>query len=102
MATTLLEYLAQKNGVSILGPQSGSRRVRAPTISFTLDGRDSSELPLALDKHRIAIRYGHFYAYRAIRDLGLLEQNGVVRVSMVHYNTQAEVDRLIDALEELL
>jgi selenocysteine lyase/cysteine desulfurase len=45
------------------------------------------------------VRSGHFYAYRAIRDLGLLERGGVVRASMVHYNTEEEVDRLIRGLD---
>ena len=48
------------------------------------------------------MRYGHFYAYRAIEALGLLERDGVVRVSMAHYNTPAEVARLIEGLDAAL
>ena len=55
-----------------------------------------------LDKHHIAVRFGHFYAHRAIRDLGLADRDGVVRVSMVHYNTLEEVDRLTAFLDEIL
>ena len=47
------------------------------------------------------IRWGDFYARRLIDYLGLAPQNGVVRVSMVHYNTIDEVDRLIDVLDGL-
>jgi selenocysteine lyase/cysteine desulfurase len=44
-------------------------------------------------------RFGHFYSYRAAEALGILAQNGVVRVSLFHGNTAAEVERLLDALE---
>ena len=73
-----------------------------PTISFVVEGRKSSEIPPLLDRLRIAVRWGHFYAYRLIRDLGLLEQDGVVRVSLVHYNTVEEVEALIRALDEMI
>ena len=75
---------------------------RAPTVSFVAEGRDSSEIPARLDAERIAIRYGHFYAHRAVEALGLHARNGVVRVSMVHTNTADEVERLIAALDRAL
>ena len=37
-----------------------------------------------------------------IRALGLAESGGMVRVGLVHYNTQAEIDRLTEALRELV
>jgi selenocysteine lyase/cysteine desulfurase len=73
-----------------------------PTISFVVESRQSDAIVSAVDPHRIGIRYGDFYARRLIDDLGLAAQNGVVRVSMVHYNTQEEVDRLIAILDPLL
>ena len=62
----------------------------------------ASAIPPRVDEHRVAVRYGHFYAYRLIRDLGLLERGGVVRTSMVHYNTPDEVEQLIEVLDPLL
>ena len=55
-----------------------------------------------LDEHGIAIRFGDFHARRLIESMGLLEANGAVRVSMTHYNTVEEVDRLIAALDIVL
>ena len=52
----------------------------------------------AVDEAEVAIRYGHFYAKRAIEAMALTESEGVARVSMVHYNTLEEVDRLIATL----
>jgi selenocysteine lyase/cysteine desulfurase len=67
-----------------------------------VDGINSETIPPQIDKHNIGIRFGDFYAKRLIEDLGLDKQGGVVRVSMVHYNTIEEVDRLIQALETVL
>lgn len=102
LAGRLLDFLDSKPNVRIIGPVTADGRVRVPTISFVVDGRDASEIPPQLDPQRIAVRFGHFYAYRLIRDLGLLDRGGVVRVSMVHYNHAAEVERLIRALDAVL
>jgi selenocysteine lyase/cysteine desulfurase len=56
----------------------------------------------AVDAHGIGIRHGDFYARRLIEVLGLQARGGVVRVSMVHYNTLEEVDRVTAALDEAL
>jgi selenocysteine lyase/cysteine desulfurase len=64
-----------------------------------VDGVSSSAIPTFLDDRHVAVRFGHYYAYRLIRSLGLNQTEGVVRVSMAHYNTLAEVDRLIEGLE---
>jgi cysteine desulfurase family protein (TIGR01976 family) len=98
----LLAFLEQRPGVRLLGLGAAAGTARVPTVSFTVDGRRSSEIPPACDARRVAIRYGHFYAWRLIRDLGLLERDGVVRVSLVHYNAPHEVARLIEALDEAL
>jgi selenocysteine lyase/cysteine desulfurase len=42
---------------------------------------------------------GNFYAQALIERLGLQETGGVLRLGLVHYNTPAEVGRLLEALE---
>jgi selenocysteine lyase/cysteine desulfurase len=101
LVAPLLDFLRARRGVRILGRTTADAH-RAPTVSFVAEGRDSSEIPTALDAGRIAIRYGHFYAHRAVEALGLHARNGVVRVSMVHTNTPDEVTRLIAALDRAL
>ena len=54
------------------------------------------------DRFGIGIRFGDFYAKRLVQALGLEAYGGVVRVSMAHYNTVDEIDRLIRALEEVI
>ena len=46
----------------------------------------------------IGIRDGHMYAPRLMHRLGLTMDRGATRVSLVHYNTLAEVARFGDAL----
>lgn len=102
LVAPLLELLGSRNGVRVLGEPTAARARRVPTVAFTVDGVDSASVPRALDGREVAIRYGHFYAFRAIEALGLLARNGVVRVSMLHTNTPAEVARLVEALDAVL
>ena len=101
LSDRLLQFLRSKANVRIIGSELADRSRRVPTLSFVVAGMDSASIPIQVDPHRIAIRYGDFYAKRLIEDLGLAPQNGVVRVSMVHYNTLEEVDRLIAILDRL-
>jgi selenocysteine lyase/cysteine desulfurase len=73
-----------------------------PTFAFTLYLRRAGEISSLLAERKLGIRWGHFYAVRAMEALGLAPSEGVVRVSMVHYNTLDEVDRLVRALDEVL
>ncbi|MDX2217246.1 MAG: cysteine desulfurase-like protein [Oculatellaceae cyanobacterium bins.114] len=98
----LLSYLNSKPNVRIMGHPTSDRHKRVPTISFVVNGVNSSTIPAQIDPHQIAIRYGDFYAKRLIESLGLADQGGVVRVSMVHYNTIEEVDRLIQCFEQVI
>ena len=42
------------------------------------------------------------YAHRLCKALGIDPDDGVVRVSLVHYNTLEEIDRLIEVFEQVL
>ncbi len=102
LSDRLLSYLRTKSNVQIIGNSNADQTLRVPTISFVVDGVDSATIPPKIDPHHIGIRYGDFYAKRLIQDLGLTDRNGVVRVSMVHYNTVAEIDQLVQRLEPIL
>lgn len=52
---------------------------------------------------QIGIRFGHFYAWSLINGLKLPStDDGVVRISLVHYNTVEEVHKIIEILKEIL
>ena len=102
LVAPLLDFLERHPRTHIVGSSSASDAARVPTVAFTVDGRKASEIPPLLDRRKVAVRWGHFYARRLIEDLGLLERDGVVRASLAHYNTPDEVARLVDALDEVL
>ena len=95
LAEPLLAFLAQTPGVTIHGERTADRTIRVPTISFSVANRAPEAIVRSVDAHGIGIRHGDFYARGVVRALGV---EGVVRVSMVHYNTLAEIDRVIAAL----
>jgi selenocysteine lyase/cysteine desulfurase len=101
LSARMLDFLNSKSNVRIIGKKEPDRNLRVPTISFVIDHEKSSSIPFQVDKHLIGIRYGDFYARRLIDYLGLAPQEGVIRVSMVHYNTIDEVDRLIKIFDKL-
>lgn len=84
----LLGYLNGKSDVTIHGERSADGKVRVPTVSFTVKGWDSRKLVEAVEKESpFAFRWGAFYSNRLVNEVLGLDKSGVVRVSMVHYNT---------------
>jgi len=73
---------------------------RVPTFAFTVDGRSPASVGEHLAEREIAVWDGDYYAVELMRRLGLGAE-GAVRAGFIHYNTLAEVDRLLAALGEL-
>jgi len=73
---------------------------RVPTFCFNLPGRPAEEVAVELAARDLLVWHGDYYAVEVMRRLGL-ETRGAVRAGFVHYNTAAEVDRLLAALAEL-
>jgi selenocysteine lyase/cysteine desulfurase len=71
-----------------------------PTFAFTLEGLAPRAVAERLATDGIAVWDGNYYAVEVMERLGLGEA-GAVRAGFVHYNTPAEVDRLLEALDEL-
>jgi len=94
----LIEYLLSRDDVRIIGPNH-SDPSRVPTISFVHSSKSSAEITAVVDRSGIGIRHGHMYAYHLCEALGLAPDDGVVRVSLVHYNTMDEIEMLIEVLE---
>lgn len=97
----LLAFLERRDDVDVIGDRDSGEHVSL--VSFTVDGRSSAEITRAVEAARCGIRFGHFHAKRLVEGpLGLDPGDGVVRVSMAHYNTLDEVQRLVGALAEAL
>ena len=97
----LLDYLNNRKDVRVIGPTRGGPD-RVGTVSFLHNTKSSREITEAIDKTHIAIRHGHMYAWHLCDALGLDPEDGVVRVSFVHYNTAQEIDRLLGILDGVL
>ena len=95
----LLDYLAGRNDLRLLGPAQAT--ARAPTFAIDLH-RDPDPVALALAQHDINCWSGNFYAPRPLRAVGVDPDVGVLRLSLTHYTSAQEVDRLIRALDAVL
>jgi cysteine desulfurase family protein (TIGR01976 family) len=78
----------------------GAARDRAPTLMFNVAGRTGDEVAAALAERQIAVWQGNYYAWELERHLGL-EPHGAVRAGFVHYNDEADAERLLAAVADL-
>lgn len=95
----LLDFVAGKNSVRMLGSRVASER--APTVALDL-GRSPAEAAKALAERGIMADGNDFYAVRPLQASGIDPEQGVLRLSFVHYTSQAEVDKLMTVLEDIL
>jgi selenocysteine lyase/cysteine desulfurase len=72
---------------------------RVPTFAFNVDGLAPAEAAARLGERGFAVWRGNYYALEVMKRLGL--EDGAVRVGIVHYNTEDEVDRLLAELLRL-
>jgi selenocysteine lyase/cysteine desulfurase len=101
-ANRVLEAIRAIPGARIMGQDRAGEGSRAATIAFTLDGIPCSEVVKRLVEKDLSLRNGHFYALRCIEALGIQDtEEGIIRISLVHYNTVEEVGRLVAGLESL-
>lgn len=90
-------------GVRIVGPESWSGSTRAPTIAFTVEGKSSAKLHAEMVRAgKMGAQQGHMYAYALVTKLGLAIEEGVVRISLVHYNTVEEAEKVCQVIEQAI
>ncbi len=103
LAARLVDGLQDLRGVRVLGitePAAMERRV--PTVAFVAEGARPATIAEALAARGIFVWSGHNYAVEVAKSLGIYDSGGAVRVGPVHYNSEAEIDTLLDALAEIL
>ncbi len=103
LTNRLLESLRELPGMRIIGQNHAEPGRRASTISVVPEKKMPSDVVKQLVERKIAVRNGYFYAFRCVEALGVKdpEKEGVIRISLVHYNHEDEVDRLIETLSEV-
>lgn len=98
----LLRGLSSIAGLHIRGiTDPAHMHERVPTFAFTLEGWQPRVVAEALAKERIYVWDGNYYALAIMQRLGLDENSGMVRVGLAHLNTGAEIDRMVDLLQDL-
>ena len=95
----VLDAVKDRNLVRLLGPAEAE--ARAPTVALVLN-RPGGEAAAELAAHGIMAGGGDFYAQRPLGAMGVDPEKGVLRLSFVHYTSQAEVDKLLNVLDEIL
>jgi cysteine desulfurase family protein (TIGR01976 family) len=96
----LLGYLAGRRDVRLLGPARAEER--AATVAVVPQKIEPGAAVQALAGKGFMAGHGNFYAVRLLQALGVDAARGALRISLVHYNTAAEVSGLIEALDEVL
>ena len=96
-----LEFLNSRDDIKLIGKNKMKHQNRAPTFALTSKKQSSKILSSKLIKNGIATRNDNFYAWRCLKALGIDTDDGVVRTSMVHYNTEEDVHRLIEAFNKI-
>jgi selenocysteine lyase/cysteine desulfurase len=97
----LLAGLAETPAWTVHGVTDPSRLAeRMPTVSITHDQLPAAEIARRLGARGIFAWHGNYYAVGVTEALGL-EPEGMVRLGLVHYNTEEEVARTLEALRTI-
>jgi cysteine desulfurase family protein (TIGR01976 family) len=100
LSTRFIEGVTGLDRVIIHGvPEADDRRVA--TFALSVAGTSAGEAAERLSEAGLYVWSGHYYALNAMERLGFLETGGLVRIGFVHYNTEGEVDRALEALARL-
>jgi len=99
----LLDAVAGNDHVRLLGPATldATAGHRCPTIGLAPTWMEPDALVRALVEQGVQTSSGHFYGWRCLEGMGVDPQRGAVRLSFVHYTTVDEVDRVVDALDDI-
>ena len=100
LLTALLEYLAERGDIRVLGPKVAEQR--AATVAFVTETIEPVEVVRALARRGFMAGNGNFYAVRVLQAMNVNPDRGAVRLSMLHYNSSDEVMGVIEALEQIL
>jgi cysteine desulfurase family protein (TIGR01976 family) len=102
LVSHLIDGLEALDGVTIHGITDRSAfDSRVPTVSVSIAGVHPRTAAEALGRDGIYVWNGDFYATGLIERLGKAEAGGILRLGLVHYNTEGEVDRTLEALARL-
>ena len=101
ISNPILEYIDKSKDLFLIGKNKITKKNRAPTISFISKKESSKSLSNKFVSNKIATRNDNFYAWRCLDHLGIDRKDGVVRLSMTHYNNIEDVNKVLKVLENI-
>jgi len=102
LSAEILRSLAKLEDVTVYGIREPSQLTqRVPTICFNLNGVPPARVAASCAENGIGVRDGNMYSPRLLRRMGIPSESGVVRASLVHYNTVEEIAKFIDVLRRI-
>ena len=96
----LMAFLNQREDIFVIGPSDS--KSRASTISILPLKKPVKEVASTLLKNKLMVGVGDFYGVRPLTAMGIDLDPGVIRVSFIHYTSEAEIAQLISGLESSL
>lgn len=102
LSAEMLDVLSDTNATVYGITSKDEISQRTPTLCFNLPGIEPAKVTEELAKQNIAVRDGHMYSPRLMKRLGLAQESGAVRASLVHYNTLEEVKRFGNSVLSIL
>ena len=101
LSRAMLEVLEKANATVYGITAQDQISQRTPTLCFNLPDIPPAKVTDELAKQNIGVRDGHMYSPRLMKRLGLTQESGAVRASLVHYNTLEEINRFARALASI-
>ena len=98
LTDAFLEAVTPRDFIKVTG---SGKTGRTPTFAVAIDGLSAQDVQSRLGEQGIFVWAGHYYAVEVMERLGVLSKGGLVRIGFVHYNTKAELDRLLLGLDGL-
>lgn len=99
----VLDWLGGRSDVRLIGPAETEGDLhRCPTVAFVPSGATPSAVAQRLVDRGIMASSGDFYAQRVLEGVGVDPNDGVVRLSWVHYTSTADIEHLVEALDASL
>ncbi|NUM77832.1 cysteine desulfurase-like protein [candidate division KSB1 bacterium] len=103
LSQKLIAGLQAISGVRVFGITDAKRyHQRTPTVAMRMEKHSPQAVAERLGEENIYVWDGNFYALEVITRLGYEDKGGVVRIGLVHYNTEEEIDRMLEVLQQLV
>ena len=103
LAMQLIDGIRDVEGLQIRGISDAARlAARVPTVRYTVEGVGPDQLVRPLADEGIFVWSGHNYAWEIVHQIGIPAEQGVVRIGIAHYNTEAEIAETVAAVRRTI